>query len=90
VPRSRALIDTSVIIDLERVKAQALPDEMAIAAISLAELAAGTHVESCASEGTLQTLVELMPDPAGTTKRQGAARRWHPEKSQFKEKQEWG
>jgi predicted nucleic acid-binding protein len=43
VPRSRALIDTSVILDLERVKAQALPDEMAIAAISLAELAAGTH-----------------------------------------------
>ncbi len=50
MPSSRGLIDTSVIIDLERVSAQALPDEMAIAAISLAELAAGTHAARDAME----------------------------------------
>lgn len=38
---SRGVIDTSVVIDLHRVHAQELPDELAITAITLAELAAG-------------------------------------------------
>ncbi len=39
--RYRGLIDTSVVIDLERVAPDALPSEIAIAAVTLAELAAG-------------------------------------------------
>lgn len=38
---ARGLIDTSVIIDLRQIDVSRLPDEAAIAAISLAELAAG-------------------------------------------------
>jgi predicted nucleic acid-binding protein len=39
--RTRGLVDTSVVIDLDRVDAQSLPREIAISAITLAELAAG-------------------------------------------------
>jgi predicted nucleic acid-binding protein len=39
----RALIDTSVIVDLERVDPGTLPEELAISAVTLAELAAGPH-----------------------------------------------
>jgi hypothetical protein len=41
--RARGLVDTSVVIDLGRVQSDALPDELAIAAVTLAELAAGPH-----------------------------------------------
>lgn len=41
--RDRALLDTSVIIDLNRINADRLPEESAIAAVTLAELAAGPH-----------------------------------------------
>lgn len=37
----RGLLDTSVVIDLETIPATALPDEAAISALTLAELAAG-------------------------------------------------
>jgi len=40
---TRGLLDTSVVIDLASVDAERLPDESAIAAITLAELAAGPH-----------------------------------------------
>lgn len=40
---SRGLIDTSVVIDLERIDRDALPEELAISAVTLAELAAGPH-----------------------------------------------
>ncbi len=39
----RGLLDTSVVIDLDRIPAAALPAEVAISAITLAELAAGPH-----------------------------------------------
>ncbi len=42
-PALRGLIDTSVVIDIERVAPDALPAEMAIAAVTLVELAAGPH-----------------------------------------------
>ena len=42
----RGLIDTSVLIDLERIDPLALPAELAISAVSLAELAAGPHATS--------------------------------------------
>ncbi len=39
----RGLLDTSVVIDLDRIPALALPMEVAISAITLAELTAGSH-----------------------------------------------
>lgn len=39
----RGLVDTSVLIDLERIEPAALPTELAISAVTLAELAAGPH-----------------------------------------------
>jgi predicted nucleic acid-binding protein len=40
---SRGLLDTSVVIDHDVIKIDRLPDESAIAAVTLAELAAGPH-----------------------------------------------
>ncbi len=40
---TRGLLDTSVLIDIGAVAPERLPDESAIAAITLAELAAGPH-----------------------------------------------
>ena len=42
-PIARGVIDTSVVIDLERVAAADLPAELAVSAITMAELAAGPH-----------------------------------------------
>ena len=39
----RGLIDTSVVVKLERIDRDALPEELAISAVTLAELAAGPH-----------------------------------------------
>ncbi|MBS0395645.1 MAG: type II toxin-antitoxin system VapC family toxin [Proteobacteria bacterium] len=41
--RGAGLLDTSVVLDIDRVDATALPPLTAIAAITLAELAAGAH-----------------------------------------------
>ena len=41
--QARGLLDTSVIIDLETIPATALPIEVAISSVTLAELAAGPH-----------------------------------------------
>ena len=46
----RGLIDTSVLIGLERVDPGDLPAELAISAVTLAELAAGPHASADASE----------------------------------------
>lgn len=40
---ARGLLDTSVVIDLEAIPATALPIEVAISSVTLAELAAGPH-----------------------------------------------
>jgi predicted nucleic acid-binding protein len=46
------LLDTSVVIDwFDPAVAEGLPDEMAISAITLAELAAGPHLAATGSEG---------------------------------------
>jgi predicted nucleic acid-binding protein len=42
-PPARGLVDTSVVVELERIDADMLPRELAISAITLAELAAGPH-----------------------------------------------
>jgi predicted nucleic acid-binding protein len=49
-PRDRGLIDTSVIIDLPNIIPSELPQQMAVSAISLAELAAGPHGTNDAAE----------------------------------------
>ena len=46
----RAVLDTSVVIDLERVDVSSLPQEMAVTAITMAELAAGPHATADATE----------------------------------------
>jgi predicted nucleic acid-binding protein len=42
----RGLIDTSVVIDLPRITPASLPNELAVSAVTLAELAAGPHATS--------------------------------------------
>ncbi len=46
----RGLIDTSVVIDLEQLDTSQLPIELAVSAITMAELAAGPHAASDADE----------------------------------------
>ena len=46
----RGLLDTSVVIDHAGIDADRLPDETAIAAVTLAELAAGPHATDDAEE----------------------------------------
>ena len=48
--RPRGLLDTSVLIDLERLDAEQLPIESAVSAITMAELAAGPHATQDADE----------------------------------------
>lgn len=47
---TRGLLDTSVVIELDTVDAASLPDELAISAITLAELTAGPHATDDAQE----------------------------------------
>jgi predicted nucleic acid-binding protein len=47
---ARGIIDTSVVIDLDHVEAEELPAEIAVAAVTLAELAAGPHATQDATE----------------------------------------
>ena len=50
-PRApRGLIDTSVVIDLDQVGARQLPNELAVSALTMAELAAGPHATGDAGE----------------------------------------
>lgn len=46
----RGIIDTSVVIDLEQLEAGQLPTELAVSAITMAELAAGPHATIDAEE----------------------------------------
>ena len=50
----RGLIDTSVLIDLERIDRETLPEELAISAVTLAELAAGPHATEDRAERALR------------------------------------
>ncbi|MGH2554706.1 MAG: type II toxin-antitoxin system VapC family toxin [Actinomycetota bacterium] len=47
---ARGLVDTSVVIDLERIAPSDLPVEVAVSAITLAELAAGPHATADPAE----------------------------------------
>ena len=46
----RGLIDTSIVIDLEQIDAAVLPGELAISAMTMAELAAGPHATADPAE----------------------------------------
>ena len=46
----RGLVDTSVVIDLELIDLDDLPQELAISAMTLAELAAGPHATTDSAE----------------------------------------
>ncbi|MGH9080398.1 MAG: type II toxin-antitoxin system VapC family toxin [Acidimicrobiales bacterium] len=46
----RGIIDTSVLIDLEQLEAGQLPVELAVSAVTMAELAAGPHATGDAEE----------------------------------------
>lgn len=64
---ARGIIDTSVVIDLQRIDPADLPDELAVAAVTLAELAAGPHAttdpaERARRQDRLQR-IESMFDP---------------------------
>lgn len=50
VRRQRGLIDTSVVVDLEQLSSASLPVEVAVSAITMAELAAGPHAARTADE----------------------------------------
>jgi predicted nucleic acid-binding protein len=47
---ARGLVDTSVVIDLDLIDPERLPRELAVSAITLAELAAGPHATSDPAE----------------------------------------
>lgn len=47
---ARGIIDTSVVIDLERIDPSDLPVEVAVSAVTLAELAAGPHATADRAE----------------------------------------
>lgn len=49
-PAERGLLDTSVVIGLERVEPATLPSQISVSAITLAELAAGPHATDDPSE----------------------------------------
>ncbi len=46
----RGIIDTSVVVDLEQLEAGQLPVELAVSAVTMAELAAGPHATRDAEE----------------------------------------
>ncbi len=48
--RARGLLDTSVLIDLEKIDPTELPVHVAVSAISMAELAAGPHATADSDE----------------------------------------
>jgi len=50
----RGLVDTSVVIDLDRIDPEELPIEVAISAVTLAELAAGPHATDDPAERALR------------------------------------
>lgn len=64
---ARGVVDTSVVIELERIAPELLPSEIAVSAVTLAELAAGPHattdsVERAKRQDRLQR-VEAAFDP---------------------------
>lgn len=78
-PVARGLLDTSVVIALERLSAEELPEEPAISAVTLAELTAGPLAtddehERARRQDRLQrveTLLDPLPFDAGAARAYG-------------------
>ena len=72
----RGLLDTSVVIALDEVEQEALPEQRAISAITFAELAAGPHATDDENERArrqdrlqrMQTLVDPLPFDAAAAR----------------------
>jgi predicted nucleic acid-binding protein len=75
----RGLLDTSVVVDLEGIDEALLPEESAIAAVTLAELAAGPHAAKDAGERArrqarlqwVEAGLEALPFDAGAARAYG-------------------
>ena len=73
---TRGLLDTSVLIDYDQIDSRRLPDESAIAAITLAELAAGPHATEvlrarCGCTDRLRFVERCPPAHVGGRRRGG-------------------
>ena len=72
--RARGLIDTSVVIDLEVIEPADLPVELAVSAMTMAELAAGPHATA---------------DPAERARRQDRLQRLRQPSSRCRQMRRW-
>jgi predicted nucleic acid-binding protein len=78
-PTARGLLDTSVVIALEEVPAASLPLEPTVAAITLAELAAGPHAADTLEERArrqdrlqrIESLLDPLPFDAAAAREYG-------------------
>lgn len=76
---TRGLLDTSVVIDLERVPVEALPAEPCVSALTMAELAAGPHATDDPAERArrqdrlqrLETTLDPIPFDAAAARAYG-------------------
>ena len=75
----RWLVDTSVVVDLERIEPYSLPAELAVSAVTLAELAAGPHATDDPAERArrqdrlqrVEAMFEPMPVDAAVARSYG-------------------
>lgn len=78
-PVARGLLDTSVVIALEGIDPEALPEEPAISALTLAELAAGPHATDDDAERArrqdrlqrVETVLDPLPFDGGAARAYG-------------------
>ena len=79
-PHPRGLLDTSVVLDLERIAPSVLPAELAVSAVTFAELAAGPHATEDPAERArrqdrlqrLEAAFEPIPVDASVARAYGA------------------
>ncbi len=75
----RGIVDTSVVIELEKLDVQSLPSELTISTVTLAELAAGPHATADTQEKArrqerlqrAETTLEALPVDVGVVRAYG-------------------
>ena len=75
----RGIVDTSVVIELEKLDVQSLPSELTISTVTLAELAAGPHATADTEEKArrqerlqrAETTLEALPVDVGVARAYG-------------------
>ena len=75
----RGIVDTSVVIELEKLDTQSLPSELTISTVTLAELAAGPHATADTEEKArrqerlqrAEATLEALPVDAGVARAYG-------------------